>query len=144
MLVLRDLNHGRSKLLPDANPSADALCSSRPFLAKSRALRDLNRRKTRFARLPGFKSAVPVHVTDLLRSSGRCTGAEGFEPREHLASLGVLYFKSRSRRSSALTVVRAEVTGAEGFEPPTVWSEAKHSVQAELSALYSNMAGVSV
>ena len=31
-------------------------------------------------------------------------------------------------------------TGAEGFEPPTTWSEARHSVQAELSALV----GVSV
>ena len=31
--------------------------------------------------------------------------------------------------------------GAAGFEPATAWSEAKHSIQTELSALFNRIAG---
>jgi hypothetical protein len=34
--------------------------------------------------------------------------------------------------------------GAAGFEPATFWSEAKYSVQAELSALYQEVGRTSI
>ena len=56
--AMRDLNHGRSKLLPETNLSAIARRCSLSFAQNARAPRDLNQRKTHSVRLPGLKSTT--------------------------------------------------------------------------------------
>ncbi len=81
----------------------------------------------------------------ILRWGIRCSRVARSKMRRALRDLNHLNFApgGRSFRTSNPTdyhgsrsrMCSRQNTGAEGFEPPAVWSEAKHSVQAELSAL---------
>ena len=66
-------------------------------------------------------------------------GAAGFEPEPYgsLAPLGAASGRAQILRGHVWLVASAPRTevGAAGFEPATAWSEAKYSVQTELSAL---------
>ena len=86
---------------------------------------------------------APVCVIQILRghhlllASARRTevGAAGFEPEQDLAPLGLAGFESFASYFWLLASARRTEVGAAGFEPAAAWSEAKYSVQTELSAL---------
>ena len=50
-----------------------------------------------------------------------------------------LYFGKNTMSPSVDSSVSSSKMGAAGFEPATTWSEAKHSIQTELSALQSTV-----